>query len=153
MPEPKHEHEGEDAAVFQPGDPRPKFAGDWAKATGYERQAHMTLIAKWKAAQGDKAAPSGQSAKPEAQTRTVEPGEEPERHADDLRALQHIIDAAPILSDRTRAIEAKQRILGKVEAEEREREHGPLVDLRAALDTLPAHERVGALASLLRVEG
>ena len=153
MPEPKHEHEGEDAVVFQPGDPRPKFAGDWAKATGYERQAHMTLIAKWKQAQPDKGEGSARSGSANAQSRTVEPGEEPERHADDLRALQHIIDSAPILSDRTRAIEAKQRILGKVEAEEREREHGPLVDLRAALDTLPAHERVGALASLLRVEG
>ena len=149
MPEPN----SEDAAVFQPGDPRPTFAGDWAKASGHERQAHMTLIAKWKAAQPDKGQASAPSASGGAQSRMVEPSGEPERHADDLRALQHIIDTAPILSDRTRAIEAKQRILGKVEAEDREREHGPLIDLRAALDTLPVHERVDALASLLRVEG
>lgn len=95
----------------------------------------------------------GDLSKPKAQSRMAEPGEEPERHADDLRALQTLIDGAATLpSDRIRAIEAKQRILGKVEAEEREREHGPLIDLRATLDTLPAHERVAALGSLLGVE-
>ena len=147
MPEP----ETDTPVVFQPGDPRPRFAGDWAKASGHERQAHMTLIAKWKAAQPDKGEGEGQRGRGSAQSRMVEPGEEPERHADDLRALQHIIDNAPILSDRTRAIEAKQRILAKVEAEEHEREHGPLIDLKQALDSIPPQDRGTALSALLVV--
>ena len=98
------------------------------------------------------AAAEAEALRPKAQSRMAAGSEEPERHADDLRALQHIIDTAPILSDRTRAIEAKQRILAKVEAEEREREHGPLIDLRAALEALPSGDRVDALSQLLRVE-
>ena len=82
----------------------------------------------------------------------AEPGGEPERHADDLAALQAMIEAHSTLpSDRIRAIEAKQRILAKVEAEEREREHGPLIDLRTALDLVPEAERVDALGALLGV--
>ena len=162
MPEPMSKPATEDAAVFQPGDARPVFAGDWAKASGKERQAHMTLIAKWKAAQEPSAPGKGQSAAPAAQSRMVEPGEGQARHgapraaaadadADDLRALQHIIDAAPILSDRTRAIEAKQRILQRQQAEERSDEHGPLVALRDALSALPEGERVDALGGLLGI--
>ena len=71
--------------------------------------------------------------------------------ASDLRALQSIIDTAPILSDRTRAIEAKQRILQRQAVEERGSEHGELVALRDALSALPVEERVGALGGLLGI--
>ncbi len=155
MAEPRtRKKKGEDAAVFQPPEkgtpeydawldgPRPEAGngrGQWLRA----RQLRG----------------GGDASKPKAQSRTVEPsgghapgGEAPRTaDADDLRALQHIIDAAPILSDRTRAIEAKQRILQRQQAEERGSEHGALVALRDALHELPEEERVSALGGLLGV--
>jgi hypothetical protein len=74
--------------------------------------------------------------------------------AADVSALQALIDAPKTLgSDRIRAIEAKQRILQRVEEEERAEAHGELRALRHALDALPEPERVAALAGLLVVEG
>ena len=147
MPEPNTE----DAVVIEDDDPRPVFEGVWASASGVEKGEHSERVRLWKLRHPEHAGQRGDATAPGAQSRMAEPSGEPERHADDLRALQHIIDTAPILSDRTRAIEAKQRILGKVEAEERGREHGPLIDLRAALDALPPEARVDALGALLVV--
>jgi len=74
--------------------------------------------------------------------------------AADVEALQALIDASKTLgSDRIRAIEAKQRILSKVEEEEREERYGALVAMRQALDTLPVEQRVEALTSMLGVKG
>ena len=75
-----------------------------------------------------------------------------DRHADDLASLQAVIDDSRALnSDRIRAIESKQRILGKVYEEEAAREHGPLIELRNALDLIPHEQRVDALGTLLGV--
>ena len=72
--------------------------------------------------------------------------------AADIDALQRLIDSPNTLgSDRIRAIEAKQRILQRVDEDAREEKYGPLVALKHALDSLPEGERVEALGRLLMV--
>jgi hypothetical protein len=131
--------------TFTADSPRPVFPGDWAKADGHARQAHMTRIAAWKKAtgQGQRATPDA----PEARIAAVVG----EREAD-VAALQGLIDAPGTLgSDRIRAIEAKQRILARQEEEAAQERHGGLVALRSALDALPTEHRVDALSTLLAV--
>lgn len=69
-----------------------------------------------------------------------------------LATLQAVIDDPKALhSDRIRAVEAQQRILQRVAAEQAEEKHGALVALRQALDALPLEARAPALSSLLRL--
>ena len=71
-------------------------------------------------------------------------------HADDLAALQRLIDSPQSLpSDVTRAIEAKQRILHRQEESQREELHGPLLALHAVVVEVPSTERAELLRSLL----
>jgi hypothetical protein len=134
-------------------DPKPKYEGDWSKASGQERQAHMTRVAKWKARNG---IPSGAKGKPESGegVQAPQPGMvslDAER-ARDLHDLQAVINGPKSLaSDRIRAIESKQRILQRVEEEQAQQEYGELLALRQALDALPEGERVQALHALLVV--
>jgi hypothetical protein len=131
------------------GMPRPVFEGDWSTASGKERQAHMVRINAWKFANSAVTPGADSDA---AQTRMNAGNEEAERHAADLATLDSVINSAKALnSDRIRAIEAKQRILAKVYEEEARKEHGPLLELRNALDLLPPDERVAALGTLLDV--
>jgi hypothetical protein len=109
----------------------------------------MTLIAAWKKANGQ----AVRAVDPEPQTR-MDTGEV-ERVSDEtaaLATLQAVIDDPKALhSDRIRAVEAQQRILQRVAAEQAEEKHGALVALRQALDALPPGERVPALQGLLRL--
>ena len=137
----------------QDHDPRPVFDGDWAKADGHARQAHMTAIAAWKA-KNDVQGPTPRASRAarggtEAQSQAGNGDEERAAH---LRTLQAVIDEPGALaSDRIRAIEARERILAR-DAEEKQAEaHGPLVALGDALRALPMEERVGALDGLLGV--
>jgi hypothetical protein len=135
-------------------DPRPVFDGDWAKATGTQRQAHMTLVAAWKARNGVQGATprrQGQSAKAgAAQGQAQSQDEERTAH---LSTLQQVIDAPGALaSDRIRAVEARERILSKQAEEQALEAHGPLVALGDALRALPEGERVEALSTLLDVQ-
>ena len=134
-------------------DPRPVFQGDWAKADGHARQAHMTLIAAWKARQpegSDVGSAQGRRAKASAaQAKAQSHDEERERH---LSTLQSVIDEPGALSsDRIRAVEARERILSRQAEEQALEVHGPLVALGEALRALPMEERVGALSTLLEV--
>ena len=134
-----------------PDDPRPVFEGDWKSASGVEKGEHSERVRQWKERNG---VATGERAKREGakgEGRMAAGDGQPERHADDLRDLQSVIDHAPLASDRIRAIEAKQRILQRREQEEREEAHGPLVELRHTLEALPPDQRVGALSALLVV--
>lgn len=127
---------------------RPVFEGDWSKADGHQRQAHMQAVAAWKRDY----APKSTVLKGHAGSGSTEPSEAQARHAEDLQTLDGIIASSKSLaSDRIRAVEAKQRILARVEAEALESEHGELVLLRHTLDTLPSDERMHALTTVLRV--
>ena len=169
----------EDAATFVPpaldseewhawlDGPRPDAGngrGQWLRA----RQTRDKWRRKEEERATAEAAAEAEAAKGEAQSRMVEPsgldasrspitdghGHAAPGDADaDVRTLDAIINTSTSLaSDRIRAIEAKQRILARLEQEEREREHGPLIDLRYALEAIPEAERVAALGSLLGVE-
>lgn len=134
-------------------DPRPVFEGDWSSASAQQKGAHGAAVKKWKARHEASGAEAqrGEGAKPE--TGAPAGDGQPERHADDLRALQAVIDHAPINSDRISAIREKQRILAQVEAQAMAEAHGPLVALHEALSALPPEHRVEALGGLLQVEG
>lgn len=142
-------------------DPRPVFEGDWAKATGHERQAHMTRVAAWKARQPEASGPSakakGHGRSGGAQSRTAKPSgrDAPHGHdrdADDLATLDAIIASSKSLaSDRIRAVDSKQRILNRLEAERVTHEHGELLALRDALSLVPEGQRAEALRDLVEV--
>ena len=144
-----HDSEAHDSEVPTVGtvsqedsDPRPVFAGDWGKADGKTRQAHLVKVNAWKRRNEQK-----------PQTRMDTRSEQAERHADNLATLRAIqASSKSLASDRIRAVEAEQRILLREAEEERQREHGPLIDLRLALELIPPHERVAALGELLGVE-
>lgn len=133
-------------------EPRPKYDGDWSSATPQQRGAHGQAVKQWKERTGQSTGGAAKAGAAKAGGRMAA-GEAPHAaHAADLALLQTIADdRAALPSDRIRAIDQKQRILSRVAAEQLESEHGPLVALRAALDTLPSAERSGALATLLRV--
>jgi hypothetical protein len=128
---------------------RPKYDGDWASATPQQRGAHGQAVKQWRERTGQ--ARGGKGAKGQSR---MGAGDAPHAaHAADLALLQTIADDQQALpSDRIRAIDQKQRILSRVAAEQLESEHGPLVALRATLDTLPPAERVGALLAVLRAD-
>ena len=149
-----------------PDDPRPVFEGDWAKADGQARSAHRTRVNAWyqrhpeerPSAKGDgKGGGKGAKGGGDAQSRMDAGNGRHERHERQdanlatLRRIQAMPDAHA--SDVIRAVEAEQRILERVEQEQRAEQHGPLLALRDALSAIPEAERVGALDSLLRVEG
>ena len=99
-------------AGAESGAERPTYQGDWAKATGQERQAHMQAVAAWKKAQGVKPTPQASS----GTNGTVEPSARQHTHtleADasaSLEALRSIRDDKKALrSDRIRAAEALLR--------------------------------------------
>lgn len=141
-----------DPDTLDPTDPRPVLS-TWATASAAERGAHGAAVKKWKAR--ELAREEERAARKAAERGSGSgPGVEREaRHADDLATLEAIIHSAPIMSDRIRAVEAKQRILARVEEEERAQEHGPLVALGEALSAIPEGQRVSALGQLLGVEG
>ena len=129
-----------------PLEPKPVFDGDWQSASGVEKGRHSQRVREWRERTGQSV--TGKAAKAQSQAGT---GLQPlDRDASDLATLQAIADGADLSSDRIRAIEAKQRILNRIEAEQAEAEHGELRALRAALDLLPEPERVAALGTLLR---
>ncbi len=132
---------------------RPVFQGAWNSATVAEREAHNRAVRAWKQAQGIGVGQRTGAGAAKAQSR-MGAGDAPHAaHAADLALLQTIADDQQALpSDRIRAIDQKQRILSRVAAEQLESEHGPLVALRATLDTLPPAERVGALLAVLRAD-
>lgn len=133
-------------------DPRPVFQGDWGKATGKERQAHMTLVAAWKArqpggdgdAQSRMAASSGRLATPVAMpvpTGTAgTAGDAATRSV--LVAIRDNANAHD--SDRIRAAQA---LIALDREAEQATGAGPshLVALRQVLDTLEPHERLAWL--------
>lgn len=162
MPEPKPVADAstdastEDAAVFQPppkgtpeydawlDGPRPEAGrgrGQWLRA----RQL------RGNAAKAERNAANG----------VAEPSERREAHGDeaaaiaeaDVATLDAIIGSSKSLaSDRIRAIEAKQRILNREQAEAQASAHGPLLALRDALLAVPEAQRADALSALLVVE-
>ena len=142
------EHTAPSAAGIDSSDPRPVFEGDWASASGVEKGRHSRRVEEWKERTGQRAKPGAAK----SQSRMAAGSGRDERHADDLASLEAIIHGASTLaSDRIRAIEAKQRILAKQEQEQLADEHGPLLQLRVALDLIPPHERGDALGALLVV--
>jgi hypothetical protein len=131
-------------------DPRPSFDGDWAKADGKARQAHMTRVAAWKARHPEA---SSQGAKASRDPALAQAQSQAEERAAHLSTLQAVIDEPGALaSDRIRAIEARERILSKASEEAQLQVHGPLVALGDALRALPMADRVGALDALLVVQ-
>lgn len=137
-------------------DPRPVFEGDWQSASGREKGEHSERVRQWKARHPERTGQGAKAGAAKAQ-RPMAAGSRPQPsdaqpHADDIAALQAVIDHAPIQSDRIRAIEAKQRILSRVEQEALAEAHGPLVALRDALSAIPEGDRVDALGGLLGVQ-
>jgi len=125
--------------VFRPGDPKPVFMGDWNSASGREKGEHSERVRQWRKAQGY-----------EPPARMAPGSDQRATHADDLAALQRLIDSPQSLpSDVTRAIEAKQRILHRQEESQREELHGPLLALHAVVVEVPSTERAELLRSLL----
>jgi hypothetical protein len=88
-------------------DPRPVFSGDWASATGQERQAHMVLVNAWKARQpggdGDAQSRMGAGSAPPATSATTLPTGDAATRAV-LVAIRD--DASAHDSDRIRAASA-----------------------------------------------
>jgi hypothetical protein len=147
----------------QEGDPRPVFEGDWNSATGVQKGEHSERVRQWKERNGIAQGAAGRGAARSGANGVVEPSDPlaPSAHspvaardADDIAALQAVIDKPKTLaSDRIRAIEAKQRILNRIDAEQAEHEHGELLALHAALCAVPEAQRGDALRALVRVEG
>ena len=102
-------------AGAESGAERPVYPGEWAKATGHERQAHMQAIAAWKKAQGVKPqaqALSGRdgSVEPSARQHTGPLKADASDQRQSLEALRSIRDDKKALrSDRIRAAEALLR--------------------------------------------
>jgi hypothetical protein len=137
-----------------PDDPRPVFDGDWSKATGPERQAHRTRVNAWygRHPEARPSAKRSEAAKAEAAAPQSGMGARDEEQVAHLRVLQAVIDAPKSLaSDRIRAVEARERILQRVEEEAKAEAYAPLVALRHALDALPSEARADALSALLLV--
>jgi hypothetical protein len=139
-------------------DPRPVFDGDWSKADGRARQAHMTRVAAWKARHPElDHRPAGKGRKAASSDLRSEAGSQDEEHAarsKHLATLEAIVhEPGALASDRIRAIEARERILSKQAEEKALEAHGPLIALGEALRAIPTDQRVEALAGLLRVEG
>jgi hypothetical protein len=153
--------EPDTAAAHAPGapgdpvdDPRPVFQGDWASASGVEKGEHSERVRQWKARNGIATGTAVKGRRGVGEGPASEPLDPHARHADDLAALQAMIDAPKTLSsDRIRAVEAKQRILRQVDEEHRAEAFGPLVELRHALDLVPPEQRAATLGALLRVDG
>jgi aminopeptidase N len=109
----------------------------------------MTRVAKWKARQAAKGKAESGNEVQGSQTGMVSLDAE---RVSALQTLQAVIDAPKSLaSDKIRAVEARQRILQRVEEEQAQQEYGELLALRQALDALPEGERVQALHALLVV--
>ena len=130
-------------------DPRPVFAGDWAKATGKERQAHMVVVNAWKARQeestGDAQSPmAAGSARDAGGAQGGNAAPQPSGDAQTRAVLISIRDDADAHdSDRIRAAQA---LIGmEREAEGRADAPSPLVALKQVLDTLAPEERLAWL--------
>lgn len=157
----------EDAAVLEPfADPGGRLQDIADPALRRRTAQHRgSMRGKVKPSTGASTAAPGGAAVPGAQSRTVEPsgaspptahprdGTAASRDAADLATLDAIVASSKSLpSDVIRAVEARQRILNRAEAEALADEHGDLVALRDALSVIPAEHRAEALKGLLRVE-
>jgi hypothetical protein len=142
----------EDAATFQPGDPRPTFDGAWNSATVAEREAHNGRIRAWKEAQGIALSQRtgggvGEAQRPMAagSGRVAATAQGPTLPPDATRAVLIGIRDDPQAHDADR-IRAAQALIGmEREAQAQSDGPSPLVALRQVLDTLAPHERLSWL--------
>ena len=138
-------------AGAESGAERPTYQGDWAKATGQERQAHMQAVAAWKKAQGVKPTPQASSGRngsvePSARqhTDTLEAGASADASAS-LEALRQIRDDKKALrSDRIRAAEALLRS-STAQASSATDEVALWMAMRTTLEAIPPGDALGWL--------
>jgi hypothetical protein len=139
------------------GTARPVFQGDWAKADGHARQAHMTLIAKWKSAnseassaaatRNERHAGSADLSKAQAQ------GDADADTSASLEALRAIRDDKKALrSDRIRASEALLRSAG-AQASSGGDEVALWLAMRTTLEALPPADALSVLLGALEEVG
>ncbi len=136
------------------GAPRPVFQGDWGKADGKARQAHMTLIAAWKAANGEPTrSPSSATVEPNERHAGNTPSLEGSELAASTRVLEAIRDDPKALrSDRIRAAEALMRS-ATAKASSGDDHVALWVAQRMTLEALPPADRMSALLGALEEVG
>ena len=139
---------------------RPTYQGEWAKATGQQRQAHMQAVAAWKKAQGHKPTPQASSGRngtvePSARQHTDTLEADASANADasaSLEALRSIRDDKKALrSDRIRAAEALLRSSG-AQASSATDEVALWMAMRTTLEAIPPGDALSWLLGELGEE-
>ncbi len=142
--------EASSAAI--PDDPKPVFEGDWNSASGKAKGDHSQRVREWRERTGQRSKPGAAKAGGRMAAGVApQLPPETERDAADIATLEGIIAHAALASDRIRAVEAKQRILNRIEAGAIEQEHGELRAVARTLEALAPEDRVAALRALLVV--